>query len=171
MVSMGRKDRDVLRFLWLKDACTTQELIYPGCVRDPFQSVFAQRNNTTPSQQYKSSHLQLIKELHASLGVDDLACGACLMVSMGRKDRDVLRFLWLEDSSMTQQDLKELIYPGCVRNPFQSVSAQHKNTSSTNHPTLNSSRSYTRHSMSMTWPVEPPMKNRHTKHSRQPKRF
>ena len=78
MVSMAGKDRDVLRFLWFKDALTEQhellELRFTrvvfGITSSPFLLNATLRHHL---EKYKRSHPHLIEKL---LYVDDLACGA-----------------------------------------------------------------------------------------------
>ena len=78
MVSMAGKDRDVLRFLWFKDALTEQhellELRFTRVVFGITSSPFLL--NATLLEKYKRSHPHLIEQLCRSLYVDDLACGA-----------------------------------------------------------------------------------------------
>ena len=81
MVSMARKDRDILRFLWFKDALADQhdlmELRFTrvvfGVSSSPFLLNATLRHHL---DKYESSHPDLIKQLRQSLYVDDLACGA-----------------------------------------------------------------------------------------------
>ena len=81
MVSMARKDRDVVRFLWLKNALADQhglmELRFTRVVFGISSSPFL-LNATLQHHldKYESFHPDLIKQLCQSLYVDDLACGA-----------------------------------------------------------------------------------------------
>ena len=81
MVSMAEKDRDVLRFLWFKDALADQhdviELRFTrvvfGVSSSPFLLNATLRHHL---DKYESSYPNLIRKLRQSLYVDDLASGA-----------------------------------------------------------------------------------------------
>ena len=81
MVAMAKKDRDVLRFLWFKDACTDQQDLMElrfarvvfGVTSSPFLLNATIRHHLN---KYESSHPVLTKKLRQSLYVDDVAFGA-----------------------------------------------------------------------------------------------
>lgn len=81
MISMAEKDRDVLRFLWFKDALTNQQDLMElrftrvvfGVSSSPFLLNVTIRHHL---DKYESSHPDLVKKLWKSLYVDDMACGA-----------------------------------------------------------------------------------------------
>lgn len=81
MISVAKKDRDVLRFLWYEDAFGDQldlmELRFTrvvfGVSSSPFLLNATIRHHL---EKYEATHPSLIKKLLRSLYVDDLACGA-----------------------------------------------------------------------------------------------
>lgn len=75
MVSIAGKDRDVLRFLWFKDACADQkELRFTRVVfSSPFLLNATIRHHLS---KYETSHPTLVEKLCQSLYVDDVAFGA-----------------------------------------------------------------------------------------------
>ena len=81
MVSMARRDRDVLRFLWVRDACEEeQELIELrftrvvfGVSSSPFLLNATIRHHLG---KYETTHPHFVEKLRRSLYVDDLASGA-----------------------------------------------------------------------------------------------
>ena len=81
MVSVAKKDRDVLRFLWFKDACTEHqdliELRFSRVVFGVSSSPFL-LNATIQHhlQKYETEYPDLVGRLRRSLYVDDLATGA-----------------------------------------------------------------------------------------------
>ena len=99
MVSMAKKDRNVLRFLWFKDACADQqelmELRFTRVVfrisSSPFLLNATLRHHL---DQYESSHPVLTKKLRQSLYVDDVAFGAAneeQAYQMFMTSKDILR--------------------------------------------------------------------------------
>ena len=81
MISIAKKDRDVLRFLWYRDAFGDQldimELRFTrvvfGVLYSPFLLNATIRHHL---EKYETTHPSLIKKLQRSLYVDDLASGA-----------------------------------------------------------------------------------------------
>ena len=81
MISVAKKDRDVLRFLWYRDAFGDQldlmELRFTrvvfGVSSSPFLLNATIRHHL---EKYEATHPSLIKKLQRSLYVDDLASGA-----------------------------------------------------------------------------------------------
>ncbi len=81
MVSMTKKDRDVLRFLWFKDACTDQQDLIElrftrvvfGVSSSPFLLNATIRHHL---EKYEADYPELVGRLRRSLYVDDLASGA-----------------------------------------------------------------------------------------------
>lgn len=81
MVSMAKKDRDVLRFLWVDDVFADQPNIIElrftrvvfGVSPSPFLMNATIRHHL---DQYHHKQPDLVKKLHRSMYVDDLVTGA-----------------------------------------------------------------------------------------------